>query len=180
MSEDPLDAGDLREWLHELAAALRGEGETDVPCAGCTACCEASQFVHVAPDEVEALAHIPPALLFPAPGAPAGHLVMGHDEHGRCPMLTDAGCSIYEHRPRTCRTYDCRVFAATGVQPGGPQQERIAARARRWRFAVRDAGDEASLAAMHVEAARLRAGTDLPDIAIALAAIESITQAEPE
>ena len=25
------------------------------------------------------------------------------------------GCSIYDHRPRTCRTFDCRVFAAAGV-----------------------------------------------------------------
>jgi Fe-S-cluster containining protein len=180
MSDAPLDAGDLREWLGELAAALRGEGETDVPCAGCTACCEASQFVHIAPDEVDALAHIPSALLFPAPGAPDGHLVMGYDEHGRCPMLIDGGCSIYEHRPRTCRTYDCRVFAATGVEPSGASQAAVAARARRWRFAVRDERDEASLRAMHAEATRLRAETPLPDIAVALAAIEHTTTGDHE
>jgi len=172
----PLDAGDLRDWLEELRAALRGEGDTDVPCAGCTACCEASQFVHVAPDETDALAHIPRALLFPAPGAPAGHLVMGYDAHGRCPMLRADGCSIYEHRPRTCRTYDCRVFAATGVTPTGAGQTAIAARARRWRFAVRDANDRDCLAEMHSAAAA--ASTDLPPIARALAAIDHATGAD--
>lgn len=170
--DGPLDAGDLRDWLVALRAALGGAGETDVPCDGCTACCEASQFVHVAPDEENALAQIPRALLFPAPGAPAGHLVMGYDEHGRCPMLGEHGCTIYQHRPRTCRTYDCRVFAATGVEPTGRGQAAIAQRARRWRFAVRDERDESSLAAMRAEARRLGADTDLPPIAVALAAIE--------
>lgn len=175
----PLDAGDLRQWLDELHAALIGEGDTDVPCAGCTACCEASQFIHVAPGETDALAHIPRALLFPAPGAPAGHLVMGYDEHGRCPMLRADGCSIYEHRPRTCRTYDCRVFAATGVTPTGPGQAAIAARADRWRFAVRDADDEGSLARIRAAAEQLRTDTDLPAIARALSAIRSTTTGEP-
>jgi len=74
--------------------------------------------VHIGPDEHETLARIPAALRFPAPGSPHGHVVLGYDEHGRCPMLVDGGCSIYEHRPRTCRTYDCRIFPATGVDVG--------------------------------------------------------------
>jgi Fe-S-cluster containining protein len=114
-----------------MGGALRGEREADVACDTCTACCSSSQFVHVEPDEV-ALAHIPRALLFPAPGLPAGHVLLGYDEHGRCPMLTDAGCSIYRHRPRTCRTYDCRVFPAAGVEPD--DKPLVAERARRWRF----------------------------------------------
>lgn len=179
MSEDtPLDAGDLRDWLVELRDALTGRGETAVPCGGCTACCEASQFVHVEPEETDALAHIPRSLLFPAPGGPPGHLVMGYDERGRCPMLTDAGCSIYEHRPRTCRTYDCRVFAATGVTPTGRGQDAIAARAARWRFAVRDQRDGEVLDAMHEAAAAADSG--LPPIARALGAIESATTGAPE
>jgi hypothetical protein len=176
-----LDAGDLRDWLDELRAVLRGEGDTAVPCAACTACCEASQFIHVAPDETDALAHIPSALLFPAPGAPGappGHRVMGYDERGRCPMLRSDGCSIYEHRPRTCRTYDCRVFAATGVMPTGPGQTPIADRARRWRFDVRDADDEALLEHLSTAADGFARNTDLPPIARALAAIESTTTGE--
>jgi hypothetical protein len=134
---DSIDAGRFSVWLRALDAALDGSADADVPCNGCTACCTSSQFVHIGPDETDTLAHVPAALRFPAPGLPKGHVVMGYDEDGHCPMLVDGACSIYEHRPRTCRTYDCRVFAATGVAPD-PSQPAIAARVGRWRFTVDD------------------------------------------
>ena len=118
-----------------MQRALRDDADADVPCGECTACCTSSQFVHIAPDETETLARIPKELLFPAPGAPRGHVVLGYDEHGRCPMF-DGRCTIYEHRPRACRAYDCRIFAATGVVVDDPAQVAIARRARRWRFDV--------------------------------------------
>src|SRR5689334_20007042 len=130
---DDLDAGDFGPWLDAMQQAMRGERDADVPCAGCTACCTASQFVHIAPDETDTLAHIPPALLFPAPRMPSGHVLLGYDERGHCPMLVDGGCSIYEHRPRTCRTYDCRVFSATGIEVDADKPD-IAGRVREWRF----------------------------------------------
>lgn len=144
-----LDAGPLRAWVDAVRAALAGDADSDVACDGCVACCASSQFVHIGPDEVDALAHIPSALLFPAPGAPAGHVLMGYDERGRCPMLGERGCTVYAHRPRTCRTYDCRVFAATGVDvaEGDPAKAAIAARARRWRFAPDDPALRGALAA---------------------------------
>ena len=120
------------EWLAEFDAT----SEAQVPCGACTACCTSSQFVHIEPDETETLARVPAGLRFPAPGLPKGHIVLGYDEQGHCPMLVDGACSIYEHRPRTCRTYDCRVFAVTGVEPDG--QPVIAARVREWRFEVDD------------------------------------------
>jgi Fe-S-cluster containining protein len=132
VSDDTVDAGEFSAWLGEIQAALSGEA-ADVPCSGCTACCTSSQFVHIEPDETDALAHVPAAVRFPAPGRPQGHVVLGYDAQGRCPMLGEHGCTIYEHRPRTCRTYDCRVFAATGVEPDASQPA-IAARVRRWRF----------------------------------------------
>ena len=49
-------------------------------------------------------------------------------------MLIDNRCSIYEHRPQTCRTYDCRIFAATGVRLDDDEKELIARQTRRWRF----------------------------------------------
>ena len=74
-----LDAGDFGRWWRGLAAALAGEADSDVPCDGCTACCRSSQFVHIAPDELDTLAHIPHELRFPAPGRP-GHVLLGYDE----------------------------------------------------------------------------------------------------
>ena len=50
-------------------------------------------------------------------------------------MLVDGKCTIYEHRPRTCRTYDCRVFPAAGVEPDDDKPG-IAEQARRWQFSV--------------------------------------------
>ena len=114
--DQPLPAGGFSTWLAGMQRALRGEQDSDVPCDGCTACCTSSQFVHIGPDETETLAHIPAELLFPAPRLPAGNVLLGYDENGHCPMLIDGECSIYEHRPRTCRTYDCRVFPAAGVE----------------------------------------------------------------
>jgi uncharacterized protein len=134
---------ELATWLAELAA---GEG-TDVPCGECDACCRSGMFVHVEPDEVEALRRIPKALRFAAPGMPKGHVVLPYDTDGRCPMLTDAGCSIYEHRPRTCRRFDCRVYAAAGLEPDQPA---IAAAVRRWRF---DPADEPVLVTIRSRAA---------------------------
>lgn len=136
----PLDAGPLDAWLVALGGSLVGEGEMDVPCDDCTACCTSAQFVLVEPADVAARAVIPAGLLFPAPGMPEGHLLMGFDEHGRCPMLLDGTCSIYESRPRTCRTYDCRVFAAAGVAP--EDQPDIAARVRRWHFGEDHSSEE--------------------------------------
>lgn len=146
-----LDAGDLLAWLGATRAALRGDADADVDCRGCTACCASSQFVLIGPEEVDTLAHVPAELRFPAPGLPPGHVVLGYDERGRCPMLGDGGCTIYAHRPRTCRTYDCRVFAATGLELDDPDKAAIRDRARRWRFAV--TGEEAEAAAVAVRAA---------------------------
>jgi Fe-S-cluster containining protein len=114
-----------------MQAALAEEQPADVPCGGCNACCRTSHFIHVRPEERRALARIPRRLLFPAPHLPPGHLVLGYDEQGCCPMLVDDRCSIYEDRPRVCRTYDCRIYPATGV---AADRAAIAEQARRWRF----------------------------------------------
>lgn len=49
-------------------------------------------------------------------------------------MLVDGRCSIYEHRPRTCRTYDCRVLCAAGFEHDEDVPVEIGNRASRWRF----------------------------------------------
>jgi Fe-S-cluster containining protein len=147
-------AGNFAAWLVEMTAALEGTRSADVPCGDCTACCTSSQFVHIEPDETDTLAHIPSDLLFPAPRLPAGHVVLGYDERGHCPMLVDGACSIYAHRPRTCRTYDCRIFVAAGIEIDDPAKAAIAQRVRRWRFEYRTADDRAAHHAL-IQAAAL-------------------------
>ncbi len=59
---------------------------------------------------------------------------MGYDNKGQCPMLNDSKCSIYENRPKTCRDYDCRVFAAAGIVAGDEETLSINRRVERWQF----------------------------------------------
>lgn len=61
-------------------------------------------------------------------------MLLGYDQSGRCPMLVNDKCSIYEFRPITCRSYDCRIFSATGIEAGGKEKELINQVIRRWDF----------------------------------------------
>lgn len=161
--ERTLAAGDFSSWLTEMQGAIRGEHGSDVPCGSCTACCTSSQFIHIDPDEADTLAHLPAELLFPAPRLPDGQVLLGYDEQGRCPMLIGGRCSIYEHRPRTCRTYDCRVFPAAGIEPED-DKPLIVRQVRRWRFGFPTGADGARHQAVHAAAAFLGDHGDLlPD-----------------
>jgi hypothetical protein len=132
-TEAHLPAGEFSSWLQDMRRALRAEDGVDVDCGGCDACCTSSLFIHIRADEARTLARVPEGLAFPAPGTAAGDRVLGYDERGRCPMLRGMHCSIYEHRPATCRIFDCRVYAAAGVH-AGDDRRRIGERAARWRF----------------------------------------------
>jgi len=145
---DRLDAGAFGAWLEVIGPALRGEAESDVPCGSCTACCRSSQFVLVAADEHEARRAIPAELLFPAPFLAGAH-VLPYDDRGRCPMLGERGCTVYAERPMTCRTYDCRVLAAAGLEPDKPA---IAEQVRRWEFDLATDDDVRARDAVHAAA----------------------------
>ena len=168
-ADGDLPAGDFSSWMIEIQGAIRGEHGSDVPCDGCTACCTSSQFIHVGPDESDTIAHIPAELLFPAPGLPPGHVVLGYDERGHCPMLIDGECSIYEHRPRTCRTYDCRIFPAAGLRIDDADKAEIASRVKRWRFSYPTEADRQQHDAVRAAATLLHEQADRrPDRAVAM------------
>ncbi len=155
-AQQDLPAGGFTSWLQQMRAALKDGAGSDVPCGTCNACCRAGYFIHVEADEAETLARIPKQLLFPAPGQPKGNMLMGHDEHGRCPMLIDEKCSIYAQRPRACRTYDCRVYAASAVAPDDANPAAVRQRALRWRFDYDDEQDRTRHAAIRAAARFLR------------------------
>lgn len=135
MSEQQeLSAGRFSEWLDATRKALADNSGIDVPCGDCTGCCRSAYFIHIQPGESDTLAHIPDELLFPAPGLPEGNVLMGYDEQGHCPMLKNNACSIYEHRPQTCRSYDCRIFPATGIQLSGKDKTPISQQVQQWKF----------------------------------------------
>jgi len=151
-----LNAGLFSVWLEQVLLAISGKGVSEVPCGDCTACYTSSQFVHIGPDETETLSHIPPELTFPAPLMPEGHVIIGYDGSGHCPLLGESGCSIYAHRPRTCRTYDCRIFPAAGLEISDKEKTRIMRQARRWRFTFPESADRVRHDAVRAAAAYLK------------------------
>ena len=150
------------EWLRVTETSLRSaNGSAEVPCGTCRGCCRSSMFIHIEPEETQTIQRIPRALLFPAPGLPKGHVLMGYDDKGQCPMLVDGECSIYEHRPQPCRDYDCRVFAATGVGVDDRTQAEIADRVKEWTFDYEGAGSREEHRGVREAAAFLRENRDL-------------------
>lgn len=133
-NKNKLSAGDFSAWLKTARDALIADAETQVNCGECNACCSSSYFIHIRPEETKTISRINKQLLFPAPGLPKGNVLMGYDEQGRCPMLINQKCSIYKHRASTCRSYDCRVFTAAGIDPGGSDKVLIKKRTDRWIF----------------------------------------------
>lgn len=154
-------AGEFRQWLEVAAPAIAQNKISDVPCGDCNACCRASYFIHVAPEDTQALAVIPKELLFTAPGAPPGFQLMGFSEQGHCPMLQDGRCSIYASRPRACRSYDCRVFAATDIPAGGSEKADVNSQVLRWQFSYADTQSQLAHAATKKIAQLLSSCTDV-------------------
>jgi hypothetical protein len=98
-----------QEFQRRKSGDLTLEVSVPVSCAGCTACC----FFHR-------------VLVYPANEAPEdlAHLELEEDEigwklkqreDGGCVHLGPEGCTVWEHRPSACRTFDCRVTAIAGA-----------------------------------------------------------------
>jgi Fe-S-cluster containining protein len=126
-------AGPFGAWLAAFRASLHGKGGTDVPCGDCDGCCVSSYSILVRPEDKQALSAIPAGLLANAPSLGPGIKAMGYLPNGKCPMLSAGKCSIYAARPQTCRDYDCRIFAAAGIEAGVDKLV-INRRVRAWRF----------------------------------------------
>ena len=144
VTSNHVEAGSFGNWLKDIRASLRGDGGTDVPCGDCVGCCVSSYFIPVRSTDHRARAVIPAELLVTAPGQTGGDVMMGYREDGTCPMLSSGRCTIYAARPQTCRDYDCRVFAAAGIDAGGPDKHVINKRVHEWRFTY---ANEAEMAA---------------------------------
>jgi len=135
-----LPAGEFSLWLDRTRNSQKTGEDIAVPCGDCTACCRSSYFIHIKPDETKTIAKIPEELMFPAPGLPEGNVLLGFNKKGLCPMFADNKCSIYDYRPLTCRTYDCRIFKATGLDV---EDDRVLIyqQSNRWKFNFSDKRD---------------------------------------
>ena len=138
-------------WLKSFTGTLKGINDGNVPCGECVGCCTSSYFIHIKPTDTESINHIPKELMFPAPGLPKGHYLLGYDEKGHCPMFRNGKCSIYTYRPETCRQYDCRVYPATGIFPDDDTSQ-IVKKAKGWKFDVSSPEDIEVFEAVRVSA----------------------------
>jgi hypothetical protein len=68
-------------------------------------------------------------------------------------MLRAGRCTIYAHRPQTCLDYDCRIFAAAGMDAGGRDKAVINQRVQAWRFSYPTDDDRRAHAAVRATAA---------------------------
>lgn len=129
------DAGDFETWLQRLIHSFTSGYGTNVPCGDCRACCSSGYFIPVSADETRTIAAIPPDALFHSPRHPTGDvLLVGLTKSGQCSLLKSKHCSIYGLRPQACRDYDCRLFAAAGIDSGIAAIDRTV---KRWVFSYR-------------------------------------------
>jgi Fe-S-cluster containining protein len=157
---DDIAAGPFGEWLAGMRAVLRGHSGTVVPCGDCVGCCVSSYHIPIRPEDQEALRRIPAAFLVRAPGSASDHRMMRYHENGLCPMLEDSKCTIYSARPQTCRDYDCRIFAAAGIDAGDADKDVINRRVRAWRFSYPTDADRAAHEAVLGASAFIKAKHD--------------------
>ena len=156
LDTEHVDAGLFGDWLRETHAMLRGTGGSDVPCGTCVGCCVSSYHIWLRPEDRVAYDEVPEAFLLQGRGQPPGHHLMGYRDDGRCPMLTAQGCRIYADRPQTCRDYDCRIFAAAGIEAGDDAKRVINERVRAWRFRYADEAERATHGAITAAATFIR------------------------
>lgn len=151
-------AGPFGQWLTQARAALRGNGGMDVPCGECVGCCTSSYSILLRPHDA-ALDVVPVKFLSNVKGLAYPHAKMNPLENGHCPMFQQGKCSIYAQRPQTCLDYDCRVFAAAGIETNADRPA-INKRIRQWRFTYESEVDRQAHQAIQRAAAFVAAHPD--------------------
>jgi hypothetical protein len=91
-----------------LAAWWRGDAGP-VPCGDCSACC---CYAGIPVDKRRDRKRLPCLL---TERNADGELVLQRHAAGACVHLGEQGCTVYEHRPSACRSFDCRAFSAMGL-----------------------------------------------------------------
>jgi uncharacterized protein len=149
-----VDAGPFGEWLAAMRAVLRGERDADVPCGNCVGCCVSSYPIPLRREDVRARSEVPEQFLL-GTQASGERWLMGFREDGRCPFMNQHQCDIYADRPQTCRDYDCRIYAASGLVPDGNRTV-IEQRVREWEFSFSSNAERATAEALRNAAQFIR------------------------
>ncbi len=115
--------GTIARWarhrLKNVEAGVRGivarrydEGaDADVPCGSCNACCRSGLHIDLQSWESDIGLDVE---------IREGMRLLRMNADGSCVHLVDNQCNVRDHRPISCRTYDCRDFAAARTRHNGP------------------------------------------------------------
>jgi Fe-S-cluster containining protein len=76
----------------------------NVPCNGCTACCNTALTVKLKPQEWDAFLLKLPLYQGMDPQLVTGYYLAHVD--GRCAYVGPSGCTVHENKPRMCSDYD--------------------------------------------------------------------------
>jgi Fe-S-cluster containining protein len=87
-----------------MSSRTRNITPREVPCSGCTLCCQRDAVRLEREDRVAAYRTEPHPYI---PGA----LMIAHKPNGECIYLNEHGCSIHSRAPSMCRSADCRSIA---------------------------------------------------------------------
>jgi Fe-S-cluster containining protein len=120
-----------------------GKQPASVPCGSCTACCWYGRTdVKPEEEELEDLAAL--QMLEDEKG-----FYLAQRGDGGCIHLgINGGCEVWEHRPRVCRAYDCRVMGMAGLAPTASKGHTAPV----WEFPIEKPMDRAILLAARIAA----------------------------
>jgi hypothetical protein len=113
---------------------LLKKGLNGVPCNGCRMCCYHLRIEVEPQDDIRHL---------DIETHEDGGQTLRRREDGSCVHLGPEGCTVYAHRPRGCRTYDCRLFSLLGIVE-------TAVPVPHWTFSARTREEKAVLFALHM------------------------------
>jgi hypothetical protein len=96
-----------------VSARARKPAATEVPCNGCTLCCQ-REILPLHPEHGDKVSDYQVQRM-------AGRWVLAHKPNGDCIYLDrDKGCTIHNRRPAICREFDCRAMVrAIAARPYG-------------------------------------------------------------
>jgi hypothetical protein len=88
-------------YMHERNKAL---GQYDVPCNGCTLCCQ-GDAIRILPHEDASKWKTEPH------DRMHGQMMLAHKPNGDCVYLGQGECTIQDDKPQMCYEMDCRTLA---------------------------------------------------------------------
>lgn len=95
----------MAERLPSTSRSDTSSPRRDVPCNGCTLCCDHDLIRLEFEDDLSRYQ------TEPHPGVPSARM-LAHKPDGSCIYMRADGCDIHDHAPLLCRVADCRGLAA--------------------------------------------------------------------